>query len=98
MKRDGVLKRKLTSFYTFKRGSLVVSFYQVWCMGVCCGFPCVIAIRIPFPMDQILQGSIAPKISMIMNPLHFVLFLVIDQVRWWLGEVWAVCGRFAIGR
>jgi hypothetical protein len=30
--------------------------------------------------------------------LHLILFLAIDHVRWWLGEVWSVCGGFAIGR
>jgi len=75
----------------------MVGFDQVWCVCVYCRFPCVITIGVSFPMDQILQGPVAPEISMIVDLLHFILFLIIDQVRWWPGEVWAVCHCFVIG-
>jgi len=49
-------------------------------------------------MDQILQGPVTPEVSVVTDSLHFVLFFVIDQVRWWSGEVGAVGGCFAIGQ
>ena len=49
-------------------------------------------------MNQILQGPVVPKVLVITDSLHFILFFVIDKVRWWSGEVQAVSGRFAIGR
>ena len=75
----------------------MVSFDQVQCMCIHCGFPCVITIGVSFPVDQILQGSIMPEVSMIADLLHFILFFIINQLRWWLGEVWTVRGCFVIG-
>jgi hypothetical protein len=44
-----------------------------------------------------LQGPFAPVVPMFADLLYLILFLVIDHVRWWPGEVWPMCGGFAIG-
>jgi hypothetical protein len=35
--------------------------------------------------------------SVVQYALDLELLFSTDKVRWWLGEVWSVCGRFAIG-
>jgi len=60
----------------------MIGFDQIRCVCICCGFPCVIAIGISFPMDQVLQGPITPDVSMVTDLLHFVLFFIVDKVRW----------------
>ena len=66
-------------------------------MDVPSGFPSVVTFGVPFPFHEVLQGPIAPEGPVIANLLHFVFFFSVDKVRWWSGEVRAVCGSFAIG-
>jgi len=35
--------------------------------------------------------------SMIKDGLDFVLFFSINQIGWWLDEVWTICLSFVIG-
>jgi hypothetical protein len=94
---DGVFLRKLPGIYAFEGHLSVIGFYQIRRVNITGCFPSVIAFRVALPFDQILQGPFAPIVSMITNLLHFILFLVINHVRWWSGEVWPVCRGFAIG-
>ena len=77
---------------------LFVLFYQIWGMDGICGFPGVIAFWVSFPPDQELESFVSPKVAVCLDGLHLVFFLSTDKVRWWSGEVRAVCGSFAIGR
>jgi hypothetical protein len=69
---------------------LVIQFDECWCMDLIGVFPSVVAFRVTFPFDQILQGLALPPGLVGMYLLHFVLFFSINQIRWWLGEVGAV--------
>ena len=53
-------------------------------------FPSVIALGIAPPLYEILERSGASVESVISNLLHFVLFFIIDQVRWGMGIVWTM--------
>ena len=97
MKSDGVGSEKLSCFYTLKWSPFMIVMYQVRCMNVCCGFPCVVAFGVSFPLDQILKDPVLPKVSVIAYLLHFVLRFIINQVRRRSGEVGPMCGHFAIG-
>ena len=77
---------------------LFVLFHQIWGVNGVSGFPCVIAFRVSFPPDQELESFVSPEVAMCLDRLHFVFFFSADKVRWWSGEVGAVCGSFAIGR
>ena len=77
---------------------LFVLFYQIWGVNGISGFPCVIAFRISFPPDQELESFVSPEVAMCLDGLHLVFFFSADKVRWWSGEVGAVCRSFAIGR
>jgi hypothetical protein len=52
--------------------------------------PLVLRIRIPFPLDEVLQFVPSSEMPRGHDLLHFVLFLPVDKVRWWLIVVCAV--------
>jgi hypothetical protein len=89
---------RLPTIYAFEGRLSVIGLYQIRCVNIAGRFPSVIALRIALPFDQILQGPFAPIVPMIADLLYLILFLVIDHVRWWSGEVWSVCRGFAIGQ
>jgi hypothetical protein len=98
LKDDGDFLQRLPTIYAFKGCLLVIGFYQIQQVNITGHLPSVIALRVAFPFDQILQGPFVPIVPMTADPLHLILFLVIDHVRWWPGEIRTVCGSFAIGR
>jgi hypothetical protein len=75
----------------------MIGFEEVWSMNLCDWFPSVVAFRIPFPFDEVLQGSGSSVASVADDALNFELFFAINQVRRWSREVWSVGGRFVIG-
>ena len=77
---------------------LFVLFDQIWGVDGVGRFPGIVTLRISFPPDQELESFVSPKIAMCLDGLHFIFFFSADKVRWWSGEVRAVCGSFAIGR
>jgi hypothetical protein len=68
----------------------VIEFDERGCMNLISVFPSVVTFGISFPFDQILQGLVPPPGLMGTYLLHFILFFPINQIQWWLGEVWAV--------
>jgi len=62
------------------------------------GFPGIVAFGVSLPFDEILERSGPSMTSVAKDTLHFIFFFSSDKVRWWSGEVRAVCGSFAIGR
>ena len=77
---------------------LFVLFDQIGCVYGIGGFPCVIAFRVTFPLDQELESFVSPEIVMCLDRLHLVFFFSTDKVRWRSGEIGAVCRSFTIGR
>ncbi len=53
-------------------------------------FPGVIALGISLPLDEILQLSPLPMMSVAPDGLDLILFLIIDKVRWWPGVVFSM--------
>jgi hypothetical protein len=62
------------------------------------GLPGVVAVGIALPFDQILELPASTFEPVIDNGLHFIFFLVSDQVGWRSAEVGSVSESFAIGR
>jgi hypothetical protein len=77
-------------FYAVQGVSSMVEFDEHWCMDLIGIFPGIVAFRISFPFDQILQGPLAPMVLMSTDLFHFIFFLSINQIRWQLGEVWSM--------
>ena len=98
MESDGVSSEESPCLYTLERSSFMIVMYQVRCMNICCGFLRVVTFGVPLPFDQILKDPVSLEISVIAYLLHFVLHLIINQVRRRSGEVGPVCSRFTIGR
>ena len=69
---------------------LVIKFDQVRGMYLISWFPCVIAFRVSFSFDEVLEPSRLSVMMVIDNALHFVFFFSVDKVRWWSGKVWSM--------
>jgi len=54
------------------------------------GFPSVVALGVALPLDEVLQLSFLPMTLVAPDGLDFVLFLVVDKVRWWPGIVFSM--------
>jgi len=60
------------------------------------GFPHVVTFRVSQPLYKILQLFSLPMMSVAADGLDFILFVVIDKVRWWSGVVFSVLGCFNV--
>ena len=97
-KRDRATRVIWVTIYTEVGRPTFVLFNQIWGMNGVSGFPCVVTFRVSFPLDQELESFVLPEVAMCLDGFHLILLFSADKVRWWSGEVWAVCGSFAIGR
>jgi hypothetical protein len=43
-------------FYLLERAALVVLLYEVGGVDVCSAFPCVVALRVSLPLDEVLEA------------------------------------------
>ena len=84
--------------YFLERVVTMIEFDELGCMNLIGVFLSIVAFGIVFPFDEVLKGFRLSIASMTLDLVHFIFFFTINQVRWRLGEVWAVQGCFAIGR
>ncbi len=66
-------------------------------MNLISWFPCVVAFRVSLPFNEILKFLRSSKLSVCDDLFDFIFIFSIDKVRWWSGEVWAMCLCFMIG-
>jgi hypothetical protein len=66
--------KQLTCFDVFP----VVILQQIRSMDVIHWLPCIVALGVTSPLDQILQGMTAPKVSVIVYCFDFVLFFIFN--------------------
>jgi len=59
----GILKRKVSSFYALERVSFVIEFDEVRGVGLIGVFPGIVAFGISFPLDEVLELSRPPMMS-----------------------------------
>src|SRR6266851_645864 len=59
-----------------------VFLYQPWSLHVILQLSGVVALRVSLSLYEILQLSFPPMTSVASDGLDFVLFLIIDKVRW----------------
>jgi hypothetical protein len=52
-------------------------------MDLCCWFPCVVTVGVPFPLDEILQGSGSSMTLVADDALNLILFFSINQIWRW---------------
>ena len=74
----------------------MIFLYQLWGAYIVRGFPGVIALRVPFPLDQVLE--FAPLITMGPDSLDLVLCFALDHVRRWPHVILAVFFCFDVRR
>ena len=60
----------------------LVFFHQLQSLYVVHQLPCVVAFQIALPFYKILQLSFPPMTSVAFDGLNFVLFLIVNKVRW----------------
>jgi len=75
----------------------VIGFSELWSVNLVSWLPGVVRFWIPFPFDEVLEGSSPASISVIDDFLHLVFFFPFDKVRRWPRIVRPVCAGFAIG-
>ena len=72
----------LDPLYTRGLAALVL-FQQLRRLDMVSWLPGVVAFRVPFPFDKVLQ-LFSPSMTLVApDGLDFVLFFVVDKVRWW---------------
>ena len=98
VKSDGATRVIWVAIYAKAGRPLFVFPYQIWGMDGARGFPGVVTLRISFPPDQKLESFVSPKVAVCLDGLYLIFLFSADKVRWWSGEIGAVCGGFAIGR
>ena len=59
-------------------------------MDICDVFPYVITFRVSLPLDEILEAFQSTEVLVHLYLFYLVFLFIIDQVRRWSGEVWAV--------
>ena len=76
-----------------QRVTLMIFLEQPRGLDVFDGLPGVVAFGVSFPLDQILEPPPPAVTAMVSNRLDFVLFSIIDKVRWGPREVLSVLIR-----
>ena len=74
----------------------MVLFDQHRGLNVFYGFPHIVAFGVSQPLYEILQLFSPPMILVVADGLDFVLFVIIDKVRWGPGVVFSVLNCFDI--
>ncbi len=59
-------------------------------MNLISWLPCVVAVGVSLPFDEILQSFRSSELPVCDDPFNFVFFFSVNEVRRWSGEVWAV--------
>ncbi len=59
--------------------------------------PCVVAFGVSLPFDEILKLFCSSKLLVCDDSFDFVFGLSVNEVRGWLGEVWAVHSCLMVG-
>ena len=60
--------------------------------------PRVITFQVSCPLQELLQLSLFPMTSVVLDGLNFVVFFSSDKIRWRSREVWAMRFSLVIGR
>jgi len=61
----------------------VVGVNKLWSVNLVSWFPGVICFWVPYPLDEVLEGSSPAGTPMINDPFNFVFFFPFDKVRRW---------------
>ena len=69
---------------------------EIWGIHLVSLFPGVVTFRVALPLYEILEHSGVSVVLVISDLLYFILFFIIDQVRWGTGVVWTVGACFNI--
>jgi hypothetical protein len=76
----------------------MIGFDQLWGMHLAGRFPCVVAFGISLPLEEVLELSRLSMTSVTVDLLHLIFLFALNEVRWWLGKVRAMCSCFTIGQ
>ena len=68
----------------------MISFYEVWGVYLVSWFPSVIALRISFPFEEILELFSSTMTSVASYLFHLIFCFSCNKVRWWSGIVGSV--------
>ena len=80
----------LLPFYAFQGPVLVILLKEIQGIHLVSWFPGVVTFRVAPPLYEILEHSGTSMMMVVSNLFHFILFFIIDQVRWGMGVVWSM--------
>ena len=65
----------------------MISFQKIPSVDLIGWFPCVVALGITLPFDEVLERSSSSVVSVVDDTLDFILRFSINQIRRWAREV-----------
>ncbi len=74
----------------------VIGVNELWSVNLVSWFPGVVRFWVPYPLDEVLEGSSPASAPMIDDSFDFVLLLSFNKVRRWPRVVEPMCVCFAI--
>jgi len=80
--------------YSSEGVMLMILLDQPQSLYVVSRFPCVVTFRVSHPLYKILQLFSSPMMLVAADGLNLILFIIINEVRWWSGVVFAMFARF----
>ena len=63
---------------------------EIWGIHLVSWFPAVVTFRVAPPLYEVLEHSGMSMELVISNLFHFILFFIIDQIRWGTGVIWTM--------
>ena len=63
---------------------------EIWGIHLVSWFLGVVTFRVALPLYEILECSGMSVMLVISDLFHFVLFFIIDQIRWGMGVIWTM--------
>ena len=77
-------------FYAIQGLAFVILPKEIQGIHLVSWFTGIVAFRVAPPLYEVLECSRSSMESMVPDLFHFVLFFIIDQVRWGTGVVWSM--------
>ena len=82
-----VFARGFCFLFMLSKGWLVILLKEIQGIHLVSWFPGVVTFGVASPLYKVLECSGSSMMLVISDLLHFILFLIIDQVRWGTGIV-----------
>ena len=56
----------------------MIKFDEFWGVYLVSRLPCIVTFRVPFPLNEILESSSPPMMSVVNYSLHFIFLFTVN--------------------